>query len=107
MEPTKIEVPGLPEPRQTSAREPDAAFDGLADAICRRGLAPCALFMLETVKPLNFIGSQLMYGLGPIASLVFDRDKWEELAHTLEDREAIERLMQRIEERERRPSPRN
>ena len=97
----------VPRPREQTVEGTDVAFDGLADAICRRGLGSCALFLLESVKPLNFIGSQLMHGLAPIASLVFDRTRLDDLAHTLEDRESIERLMRRIEERENEPSPRS
>ena len=67
----------------------------------RRGLDSAAIFLLESVKPLNFIGSQLLHAMNPVASVVFDRGRLDALAETLEHRDSIENLIQRIEAREK------
>ncbi|MCX7717318.1 MAG: hypothetical protein N2111_02800 [Candidatus Sumerlaeaceae bacterium] len=98
--------------RQTdSSLEPDRAvspaehdLNALADAICRRGLAAPAIFFIESVKPLNFIGSQMLHALTPLLSLLADPERIEALAAALEDRDTAERLLQKIEEREQQPS---
>lgn len=89
------------------SRETDRLIDELADAICRRGLSTCAVLLFESVRPLNFIGSQLLYVLGPFASVFIDTPRWNALAEALEDRTTLDRLIARIEEKEHGPSPRN
>jgi hypothetical protein len=79
-------------------------LNALADAICRRGLAAPALFLIESVRPLNFIGSQMLHALAPLLTLVVEPSRVEALATALEDRETLERLLCKIEERERGPS---
>lgn len=84
--------------------DPEVVIEGIADSITRRGLGNCAIFLLESVKPLNFVGSQLMYALGPVANLLFNQEQWEKLANTLEDRGAIDVLIARLEQKERESS---
>lgn len=93
---------GLEPARATSTAEHD--LNALADAICRRGLAAPAIFFIESVKPLNFIGSQMLHALTPLLSLLADPERIEALAAALEDRDTAERLLQKIEEREQQPS---
>lgn len=92
---------------QGSNGEYDEFLDKLANSICDRGFGNVAVFLLESVRPLNFIGSQVLYALGPIASLVVEPSKWEKMAEALEDRETIGRLISRIEAREYGPSPKS
>ncbi len=91
-----------------SGAEPtEVMLDELADAICRRELAAPAIFLLESVRPLNFIGSQFLHALGPLAGLFVDGRRVEMLAGALEDRETIGRLVAKIESRGAGSSPGN
>ncbi len=79
----------------------DRAFlDELADGLSKRRLAPAAVFLLESVKPLGWLGSQLLLFLRPMVSLVFhDPVRWDRCQKLLEHREAIELLLRRLEAR--------
>ena len=90
-----------PAPLAASAEQD---LNALADAICRRGLAAPAIFFIESVRPLNFIGSQMLHALTPLLSLLADPARIEALAASLENREMMERLLRKIEEREQQPS---
>jgi hypothetical protein len=93
---------GLDPARAAALAEQD--LNALADAICRRGLAAPAIFFIESVKPLNFIGSQMLHALTPLLSLLADPERIEALAAALEDRDTAERLLRKIEAREQQPS---
>lgn len=77
-----------------------AMLDELADAIVRRHLATPALFFLESMRPLGFVGSQLMLVLRPIVQLVWaSPQRYDHLQRILEERGAMEELAQRLEAR--------
>jgi hypothetical protein len=76
----------------------------LAKEIVARRLTAPAIFFLETVKPLSFVGSQAMVFLQPIIQAVFPFRSYNELSVMLEERENIEALlceMERLEALER------
>lgn len=79
-------------------------------------LTPVAVVMLESTKPLSFVGSQLMVFFQPIVTALFPFREYDEVTALLEDRANVEALIQTIErlEDERRdrkvkdnPNPRN
>jgi hypothetical protein len=77
-----------------------ALLDGLADGIARRRLTSAALFFLESMKPMGFIGSQMMLFLRPIVAIIWsDPGKWDRLQRILEQRGAVELLLRRLEAR--------
>lgn len=77
-----------------------ALLDDLADAIARRRLTSAAIFFLESVQPLGFLGSQLMIGLRPLVSLVWPSPlRWDQVQRVLERRGTIELLLRRLEAR--------
>jgi hypothetical protein len=77
-----------------------AMLDELADAIVRRRLGTPALFFLESMRPLSFVGSQLMLVLRPMIAIVWpDPRRWDALQRVLEVRGATELLCQRLEAR--------
>ncbi|MBK9033200.1 MAG: hypothetical protein IPL61_18335 [Myxococcales bacterium] len=77
-----------------------AMLDELADAIARRRLTSAAIFMLESMAPLGFLGSQLMIGLRPLVALVWTSPvRWDQVQRVLERRGAIELLLRRLEAR--------
>ncbi len=77
--------------------EDEALLDRLASEVVRRGLQTPAVLFLESSKPLNFLGSQAMTFLQPMAGTLFNAVEWERVAALLERREALERLAARIE----------
>ena len=75
-------------------------LDELADGIARRRLTSAAIFFLESMQPLGFLGSQLMLGLRPLVSLVWASPlRWDQVQRVLERRGSIELLLQRLEAR--------
>jgi len=79
--------------------EERALLEKVAVGIVTRGMAVPAVLFLESLGPLNFLGSQALYGLTPFLELVCDPTEIERLASILERRESIERLSELIQER--------
>jgi len=77
-----------------------ALLDQLADGIARRGLTTAALFFLESMKPLGFVGSQVMLVFRPVVAMLWhDPIRWDRLQSVLERRGSIELLLRRLEAR--------
>ncbi|MBA3539339.1 MAG: hypothetical protein H0T79_06895 [Deltaproteobacteria bacterium] len=80
--------------------EDGAMLDELADAIVRRHLETPALFFLESMRPLNFIGSQMMVFLRPIVSVIWANPRrWDQVQRVMEIRGSAEELARRLEAR--------
>ncbi|MFO0773804.1 MAG: hypothetical protein U0172_03955 [Nitrospiraceae bacterium] len=76
-----------------------ALLERLAESVVRRGLTAPATVFLESVGPLNFLGSQVMYGLAPLLNCACDSLEFDRAARLLERRETLERLVAMIETR--------
>ncbi len=72
--------------------EEHALLENIARRLTRRRLEAPAILLLESVGPLNFIGSQVLHGLRPFLELVCDATELERLAVLLERRDSVERL---------------
>jgi hypothetical protein len=71
----------------------DVAFlEQIADALVKRGMSAPATMFLESMAPMNFLGSQALHMLIPIMECAFDRKDMERVARLLERRETISRL---------------
>lgn len=80
--------------------EDEKFLDDLADGIAARRLTPAAVFFLESVKPLGWLGSQVLLFFRPIVSVVWpDPARWDRLQRVLEHRGSIEQLLRRLEAR--------
>jgi len=75
----------------------DELFDKMARKIVDLRLTPVAVVMLESSKPVTFLGSQLMVFLQPIVTAVFPFRTYDEVAALLEDRTNVELFIRRIE----------
>ena len=78
--------------------EDDALLRKIAGLIAKRGMAAPALLFLESVGPLNFLGSQIVHGMKPFFDLVCDPMELERLASMLERRDSVDHLIVLIQE---------
>jgi len=75
-------------------------LDELADGISKRRLTPAALFFCESMKPLGFIGSQVLHFFRPMVEIIWsDPVRYKRLTMVLERRGSIELLCRRLEAR--------
>ncbi|MDP1948666.1 MAG: hypothetical protein Q8L77_14320 [Nitrospirota bacterium] len=86
----------------TSKAEPFTTQDlslleRVADAVVKRGMAAPAMVFLESLGPMNFLGSQALYFLTPIIEWAFHAKEVEQVARLLERRDTISRLISLIE----------
>ena len=72
----------------------------IAQKVVDLRLTPVAVVMLESSKPLSFVGSQLMVFFQPIVTSLFPFRQYDEVAALLEERANVEALIQKIEELE-------
>ena len=77
--------------------EQRALLEKVATWIVRRGLTTPAILFLETGKPLNFLGSQLLIGLSPFVQAIFKGDGYQKFALILEKDANVELLIELIE----------
>lgn len=75
-------------------------IDRLAGWVVRRGMTTPALFFLESIRPLSYIGSQAVVFFSPALDVLFAPDKVEAFALLMEDRKNIELLLREIERRD-------
>ncbi len=75
----------------------EALLQGIAARIVRMGLAVPAVFFLESSKPLSFIGSQALVFLEPFVKAFLNLKSYDRFTALMEDRQSIERLIQKIE----------
>ena len=76
-----------------------ALLERVAAAVVERGMATPAILFLESVGPMNFLGSQCLHFFTPILELVFPQRDVERVALRLERRDTLSRLVAMIESR--------
>ena len=81
----------------TFSKEDEELMARVADAIVKRDMAAPATVFLESMGPMNFLGSQALHFLGPILECAFSVKDVEQVARLLERRDAIPRLIALIE----------
>ena len=84
-----------------------ALLDRVAEAIVRRGMAAPACLFLESVGPMNFLGSQALHFFTPLLDVVFPQRELERIATMLERRDTLSRLAEMIERRSGAPGAAN
>ncbi len=78
----------------------EEVFNKLAQIIVSRGMTIPAVMFLETMKPLNFIGAQILVFFGPFLESFFPGEQYYRFTELMEDRKSVEILLQKIEEME-------
>ena len=72
-------------------------LERVARQVVGRGLTVPAILFLESMKPLSFLGGQLMAFCSPFVHLMVDAKSYDTFAASIERRENVERLICRIE----------
>jgi hypothetical protein len=80
--------------------EDDGLIEKVAEKVVSRGLAVPAIFILESSKPLAFLGGQLLVFLEPFIQTLFNFKQYQRFAFLMENRENWERLLRKIEDME-------
>ncbi len=78
----------------------DALIDKLAKMVVERHLGVVAIVLLESIKPLSFLGSQVMVSLDPFVAAFFKPEEYRKFYRMIENRENVEKLIKKIEEYE-------
>ena len=82
-----------------------ALLERVADAVVKRGMTAPATIFLESLGPMNFLGSQALHFLTPIVEWAFNAKEVEQVARMLERRDTISRLILIIEKKSAPPAP--
>jgi hypothetical protein len=77
--------------------EDQALLDRVAEAVVKRGMAAPATVFLESMGPMNFLGSQALHFMSPILECAFSAKEVTQVASLLERRDTISRLIVLIE----------
>jgi hypothetical protein len=85
------------EPKPPLSAEDRAMLEGMADWIGRRGLTVPAVLFLESVKPLHFVGSQMLFFFEPMVHAVVRGKNYSRFAQLMEDGDALEQFLVMIE----------
>lgn len=72
----------------------------IAHQVVKRKLTVPAIMFIESVKPLSFVGSQVLIFMQPMVQAFLNRKEYDEFAVLMEDRENVELLLQEIEKQE-------
>jgi hypothetical protein len=88
----------MPEGQPLSADD-RALLEQFADAVIRRGMVTPALVFLESMGPMNFLGSQALHFFTPLLDVVFPQRDIERIALLLERRDTLTQLAAIIESR--------
>ncbi|NKB66586.1 MAG: hypothetical protein GKR89_05960 [Candidatus Latescibacteria bacterium] len=83
-------------PSQELSAEDHQLIDRLADFLVRRRLSMPALLILDSSRPLTFLGAQMLTFLSPFATLLFSPAQYQRFTHLLEHRANIEVLINAI-----------
>lgn len=74
-----------------------ALLQKIAGGVVKRQLATPAMMFLESVRPLNFLGSQVLIFFQPIVGMVISTTEMERFSQILERRSSISILIDLIE----------
>ena len=82
---------------ETFTSEDLALLQRIADAVVQRRMAAPAVVFLESLGPMNFLGSQALHFFAPIIELAFSAQEVSQVAALLERRDTTVRLIALIE----------
>jgi len=82
---------------ETLTPKQEEILDKISRKVVQWKMAVPAIMFLESVKPLSYIGSQVMVFFEPFVHALFSIPAYNEFQQMMEKRENVERLLQRIE----------
>ena len=82
---------------QPLAIEDVQLLERIAEVIVKRRMAAPATMFLESIGPMNFLGSQALHFITPIIDCAFNVKEVEQIARLLERRDTVSRLIAIIE----------
>jgi hypothetical protein len=94
---TRLPRPSAAEPAPPTEEEA-AILTRLAAKVVEWKMTVPAILFLESVKPLNYIGSQVLVFFEPFVQTLFNFKDYDTFRVMMERRENVERLLQKIEE---------
>ena len=74
-----------------------AVLEKVAKKVVDKSMTVPAIVFLESVKPLNYVGSQAMVFFEPIVQSLFNLKDYDAFRSALEKRQSIEIMIQKIE----------
>ena len=74
-----------------------AILEKVAKGVVKWQLTAPAIFFLEIFKPLNFIGSQLLYAVSPFVQAILENQEYKKFALIVERDNNVETLIGLIE----------
>ncbi len=83
---------------EISKEDAQELMDRTAKFIVERRMGSAALLFIESLRPLNFIASQLLYLIAPFAEIIFKPDEYQKFACALESDENVKYLLDKIDE---------
>lgn len=84
--------------KQKLTPQQEEILDKIAKKVVHWKMSVPAILFLESVKPLNYIGSQMMAFFEPFVQTLFSWKDYEEFRKMMEERGTLELLLLRIEE---------
>jgi len=72
-------------------------LEKIARKVVQRNLTAPAIMLLETVRPLNYVGAHVLLFFKPVISVLFPPERCDQVAALLEKRSALEKLLKLIE----------
>jgi ASC-1-like (ASCH) protein len=92
-----LQNPDSGEEKQELSEHEGELLDKVARKVVHWKMSVPAIIALESVKPLNYIGSQAMVFFEPIVQAVFNFKEYDTFRMMMERRDTIEHLLQRME----------
>jgi hypothetical protein len=94
---SKTDADSKPASGQSMSPEDEAFLRRIAKFLVIRRLAVPSILFLESVKPLNFVGSQFMFFFEPMVKVFVGGEGYTRFAQLMEKRENVETLLRLIE----------
>lgn len=86
--------------RAAPEADEETAIEDIAHRVVRDGMAPAAIVLLESSKPVSFLAGQAAIFATPLIGSFIEPLRLERYADLFSSRSFIERLIRRIEELE-------
>jgi len=77
--------------------EQEQILDRIAKKVVYWKMTTPAILFLESVKPMNYVGSQMLVFFEPFVQTLFKVKEYDEFIKIMEERENVERLLVKIE----------